>query len=85
MELVSCSTGSNYAVVEVGELTLWFSYRTLIAYQIRGRRCVSENLWGATTGKHLNAIDGGDKKSRCARPLFEKTLADTLKFHGLID
>lgn len=58
----------NARVVTVGPLTLWFSYETLVAFQAAGRpRVVRENVWGPTTGKHLNAIDGGDRSSRfCA-------------------
>jgi hypothetical protein len=43
----------------------WFSYKTLVAFQKRfGQRYVHKNIWGTTTGKHLNWIDGGDKKNR---------------------
>lgn len=46
-------------------LTVWFSYDTPVAFLPHGgERMVSLNEWGQTTGKHLNAIDGGDKASR---------------------
>jgi hypothetical protein len=44
---------------------------------------VHENVWGTTTGKHLNAIDGGDKKSRLKSAEFEKELNDALFKHNL--
>jgi hypothetical protein len=54
--------------VRLGRLSLWFSYETLVAFQVDGfPRVVRENVWGPTTGKHLNAIDGGDHSGRvCA-------------------
>lgn len=46
----------------------WFSYETLVAFKkIGGERVVRKNDWSTTTGKHLNAIDGGDKEAKAAR------------------
>ena len=47
----------------------YFSYNTLVAFVYKknayeSERHVRKNEWGTTTGKHLNWIDGGDKKSR---------------------
>ena len=39
---------------------------------------VRENDWGLTTGKHLNAIDGGEKSKRVSGDVFEKMLAKHL-------
>lgn len=51
----------------------WFSYKTLIAFSgPNGKRVVLQNYWGPTTGKHLNAIDGGNKKSRLTQEAFER-------------
>ena len=53
--------------------TFYFSYETLVAFKIRnGNTYVRKNIWGSTTGKHLNWIDGGDKKSRLSEEDFEK-------------
>lgn len=54
---------------------IYFSYRTPVAFQSRERLVVRENDWGPTTGKHLNAIDAGNKKARIAGAEFEKLLA----------
>ena len=35
----------------------WFSYDTLVAFNINGEFHIIENYWGTTTGKHLNWID----------------------------
>lgn len=54
----------------------WFSYKTLVAFMKCGpngtRRIVHENDWGPTTGKHLNAIDGGNKKERVDDATFQR-------------
>ena len=77
------STVPNMAVVVIGELTLWFSYKTVIAAKAPGfGRIVSENYWSSTTGKHLNSIDGGNKNSRLKSDEFEAVLNDILlKYH----
>lgn len=63
----------NQASVTVGDVTVWFSYKTPIAFQIAGNaRVVRQNDWSVTTGKHLNAIDGGDKASRVSGEEFER-------------
>jgi hypothetical protein len=80
----SCSIGSNNAVVNVGNLTLWFSYRTLIAFQVGGQHpIVIQNYWGPTTGKHLNAVDHGDKSGRLNEKAFKLAFAEVLKSHNL--
>ena len=79
-ELPTISTYGNYSSnnygahalrVDIGELTVWFSYKTPIAFHKLGHdRVVRVNDWSTTTGKHLNAIDGGDKKSRVSAERF---------------
>ena len=54
----------------------WYSYRTLIAFTDgTGNRFVHANDWGPTTGKHLNAIDGGAKAARLSAEDFAKAYA----------
>lgn len=60
-------------------ITLWFSYKTPVAFRkIGGPLVVRQNDWQQTTGKHLNAIDGGNKKSRIDGQTFEKLLSEAL-------
>lgn len=71
------SRGTRSKGVRVGNLTLWFSYETCIAFELNGKRTVRENSWGPTTGHHLASIDGGSKEAKKARlngPAFEKAL-----------
>lgn len=92
--LPSISTYGNYSSdnygahalrVDVGSLTVWFSYKTPVAFRADGHlRVVRENSWGPTTGKHLNAIDGGDKKQRVSGEEFEKRLAEALQSLGMV-
>jgi hypothetical protein len=79
----------NYGVhaqrVDIGELSLWFSYNTVVAFCEPGKLPrVSVNVWGTTTGKHINAIDGGNKKDRIPDVQFTNELQDVLKRHGLV-
>lgn len=55
--------GPNSTIVDLGFLRLWYSYTTLVAFQVSGKPAVVHfNDWSTTTGKHLNAIDGGKGK-----------------------
>ena len=74
---------SNYATVYIGKLSLKFSYETVIAFFGPDDSAVSTNEWGTTTGKHLNQIDNGDKKSRVNREEFERRLSAQLERLGL--
>ena len=50
----------NYTHVTVGDLTIAFSYTTPIGFHYPGRGwTVRENVWGPTTGRHLNHLDDG--------------------------
>lgn len=63
----------NSACVTVGNATVWFSYKTPIAFQVgSNERVVRKNDWGPTTGQHLNAIDGGNRKGRVKATDFQR-------------
>jgi hypothetical protein len=52
----------NCFMVELGKVTLYFSYQTLIAFNTPDTGLVvSENRWGTATGKHLNEISDNKK------------------------
>lgn len=58
----------NYATIWVGDLRFDFSYRTVISFRTpETGRVVRQNDWGPTTGKHLNAIDGGSADAKRRR------------------
>lgn len=58
-------------------VTVWFSYKTPIAFQVGSNELVVlQNYWGPTTGKHLNAIDGGDRKARVDQATFDRLWAE---------
>lgn len=68
--------GLNALRVTVGSLTVYFSYRTPVAFHVFGHNpVVRENDWGPTTGKHLNWIDGGKKLDRISDVNFVPLLA----------
>lgn len=59
----------NYTMVDLGRVRIWFSYSTPIAFNdgTGTGTVVRENVWGPTTGKHINRVDGGDAQARAAR------------------
>ena len=53
-------------------LTLWFSYSSLVAFRINSEKIVRQNVWENTTGKHLNYIDNHGQGSRVTEEEFIK-------------
>lgn len=63
--------------VHTNGMDLYFSYQTLVAFRsYSGRLVVHQNDWGTTTGKHLNAIDGGNKRARVNAEEFQRLWED---------
>ena len=81
------TTPGNALRFELGALSIWYSYRTPVAFAIDGVKRVRRNeqrdgrSWGPTTGKHLNAIDGGAKADRISGEEFEKLLSEALAWN----
>lgn len=58
----------NATRLDFGPVTVWFSYTTPIAFLVSGRdKVVRVNDWRVTTGKHINAVDGGTAQAKKAR------------------
>ena len=73
------TTAVNALRVSVGAVDVYFSYRTPVAYSLDGcPPIVRRNEWGPTTGKQLNAIDGGDKRARVDVDTFQTGLRAAL-------
>jgi hypothetical protein len=70
MNVPTIQTDCNGKLVTVftDDMTLWFSYSTLVAFRIGAEKVVSENVWSKTTGKHLNQI--ADKSNRVPHETF---------------
>jgi hypothetical protein len=76
---LSRSQNNNLTRVYLGNLVLWFSYETVVAFHVPGqRRVVSENIWSNTTGRHLNEIDGSSKSTRVPHDEFERKLGQVM-------
>lgn len=79
--------GTHAMVVSVGMLDIYYSYKTPVAFRTpETGLIVRVNDWGPTTGKHLNAIDGGEpdrKKARISGDDFEARLRLILESYGL--
>lgn len=70
---------SKFYEVRIGNLWLWFSYATLIAFgSHRGLGWVTENMWGPTTGKHINEIIRNFPCTQLSRPEFERRFSDLI-------
>jgi hypothetical protein len=67
----------NFTEVQLGDVTIWFSYRTPIAFLAPGKgKVVRENEWGPTTGKHLGYVDS--RNGRVSGAEFEQQLEQLL-------
>lgn len=75
--------GKNARSLELGNLTLYFSYETLIAFNHPETGLViRENDWGPTTGKHLNAISDNHRE-RIPGKAFEKQWNEVANAMGI--
>jgi len=79
----SSNYGANSLRVDFDNLSLFFSYETVIAFQEYGHLpVVRKNDWSNTTGKHINAIEP-DKSKRLNGDEFESKLIEVLKKYKL--
>jgi len=69
----SSNYGVNALMFEDGkENRFYFSYKTLVAFSTPSSGLVVHaNVWGTTTGKHLNWIDNKGHKSRVSSSEFQ--------------
>jgi hypothetical protein len=82
--LMNYSRGNNARYVQIGKLEFWFSYKTVIAYRLRGQNVRGRvNEWGTTTGRHMNDIPGNFKQDRVTGAVFKSELKKVLEDHGL--
>lgn len=68
--------GFHTMAVSDGDITYYYSYDTLIAFVYKGIETVRQNIWGNTTGKHLNWINP-DKSIRVDGDTFNKKLKES--------
>ena len=61
-EYASDNYGAHSLCFTIGDKDFYFSYKTLVAVRGNGRLVCIENLWGPTTGKHLNRIQPDHSK-----------------------
>lgn len=71
--------GAHTLCVDFENFRLYFSYETIVAFYdvVTGLVCC-ENVWGTTTGKHLNWIQP-DKKKRVKSEQFDIMLKTMLE------
>lgn len=73
--------GVNALRVDLDTIDLYYSCQTIVAYSDNADGLVCcVNVWGVTTGKHLNWIEP-DKTRRVERGKFESMLESALARH----
>lgn len=71
--------GAHTLCVDFDSFRLYYSYKTIVAYyDTQDGLVCSENVWGTTTGKHLNWIQP-DKKERVKSEKFDTMLKTMLE------
>jgi len=75
----------NCIAVEIGKLTVYFSFRTPIAFRKKAQpRRVCENVWGEVTEKHMAFVEAGKSTDRIKKYDFEKKLKKALSENFLV-
>lgn len=76
------SMNNKLTEVIINDLTLYFSYETIIGFHTPQTGIIAtENLWNQTTGRHLNSFSMPE--DRKPRSEFMELLQGTLKKYGL--
>lgn len=85
---VNGNSTRNFTCVQIGGakgMSLYFSYETIVAFHtFQTGMVICKNIWGTTTGKHLNWLDT-DKSTRVCYEDFKAKLDGVLKESGLND
>lgn len=78
------SSKCNTVHLNLGNISLYYSYRTIIAFHtIDEGLVVCSNEWGPTTARHLNLIDGGNVEDRIDYDEFQDKLYSALeRYYG---
>lgn len=73
--------GAHTLCVDFDNFRLYYSYKTIVAFYdvVTGLVCCG-NVWGVTTGKHLNWIQS-DKKLRVKHDKFQEMLKAAIERH----
>lgn len=67
-----------------GGVVFYYSYETIVAIEWGGfNSAVSENVWGPTTGRHINWLDNGNKNARLPREEFEEKVKEVCEFYEI--
>jgi len=72
----------NTAHVHIGDLRLFYSYETCVAFkETGGSWVVSENIWSATTGRHIMTETGVNPAGRLPHQEFTEALSEACARH----
>lgn len=73
----------NQNAVTIGNLTLYFSYNTIVGFEDNSKIVCSKNAWSKTTGKLLNKIEE-NKNKRLEYEEFLKELREAFIRNNLL-
>ena len=82
------NSAGNFNSVEIKWVRFYFSYQTCVCIKLREQFngeywfAIQNQRW-ATTGKHLNWFDGGDKKSRLTPEKFQEVYEEACRQIGI--
>ena len=79
--------GSHTQAVQMRGVTYYFSYTTLVAFKHWSHELVCrENIWGPTTGKHLNWVrqDACGSSTTVSKAAFFTLLYNIFEEHGML-
>ena len=72
--------------VSIGDLTLYYSYNTIVGFNYKGELTLVENIYSKTTSRDLNLIDRGNRvnlevfKIRLRKLLYKLSLINSKNF-----
>jgi len=69
---------SNATEVTIGDITLYFSYETCVAFSCPAGNFKTEKKYSQTTSKHMGLFNVKEFMS-CSEELFQALLKDTFK------
>ena len=72
---------ANCNAMIIGPLTLYFSYAEIVAFKVHDTLYCCENVWSATTGKHLKALEPDPQKRLKVNEFDQKLTLALEKIH----
>lgn len=69
-----------YSISSIANMSMFFSYETLIAVCINGKTIRVTNTWGPTTGRHFNLMGLKDAQKVNQNKMYEEIQKQLTKY-----